>query len=205
MKENIDLRIRKKKRTQESIVDAAFSLFDERGFDAVSVEEIAAAAEVAPRTFYRYFPTKEDVVFFAPDAQTAVKQALTERLPGENDVEYIARAMVAAMTAQSSEHAIQRYRLVEATPALQSRVLQLMLGSQETLVEALLGPGSKTDEAKFRALIVSQAVANSIRIAYFAWIRSGQRGTLWKQCEKAISVLRDAFGASSKDMSLRRH
>jgi AcrR family transcriptional regulator len=188
------LRERKKRRTQDAILDAAFRLFERRGYDAVSVEEIAAAAEVAPRTFYRYFPTKEEVVFCSRDALAAVERALAEQRPGEGDARYVARAMAAVLGARSPERTGRMYRLIGTTPTLQARVFQFVWGSQELFVEALLSRGPRTAEAEFRAHIVAQGVANLVRVVYLHWIKSGQRGQLWKQCEKAMAVLREALG-----------
>jgi AcrR family transcriptional regulator len=79
------LRERKKLRTREAIVEAAMGLFAERGFEGTTIAQIADAAEIAPRTFFSYFPSKDDVVFhdFAEN-YAMVASWLGDRAPGEN-------------------------------------------------------------------------------------------------------------------------
>jgi AcrR family transcriptional regulator len=77
------LRERKKQRTREQIVEAAFGLFGERGYQATTVADIAGAADIAPRTFFAYFPSKEAVVFHDFDVLFASLKAAIEGRPSD--------------------------------------------------------------------------------------------------------------------------
>jgi AcrR family transcriptional regulator len=79
------LRERKKERTRREIAEAARALFGERGFDAVTVAEVAAAAEVSEATVFNYFPTKEDLFYSGLEAfEAMLLDAVRERPPGES-------------------------------------------------------------------------------------------------------------------------
>jgi AcrR family transcriptional regulator len=90
MGEVAGLRERKKQRTREQIVEAATRLFAERGYEAATIADIAAAADIAPRTFFAYFPSKEAVVFH--DAERDY-DSLSERLTRRPDGEYAFTAL----------------------------------------------------------------------------------------------------------------
>jgi AcrR family transcriptional regulator len=188
------LRERKRRRTQEALIDTALRLFEEKGYDTVSVEEIAATADVSPRTFYRYFPAKEDVLLGGQDTEQATLRALAERRPGESDVDFIARAMLAGLAANDPARALRGYRLVQTIPALQARMFQLVWrGGQEPFVQALLAGRPATHDAQLRAHVLTHAVTDAMRVAVTFWLDSGQHGPLHTECEKALAILREAF------------
>jgi AcrR family transcriptional regulator len=119
----IGLRERKKVRTRATIQEHALRLIRERGYAGTTVEQIAAAAEVSPSTFFRYFPTKEDVVLY--DATDPAVFAAFEAQPRElPTLEAIRRAVREVFTGLSQEEVeAQRARtaLVLATPELRAR------------------------------------------------------------------------------------
>jgi AcrR family transcriptional regulator len=121
------LRERKKAQTRTRIADAAMGLFAARGFDQVTVAEIAAAADVGVTTVFNYFPTKEDLFY---DRQDDVIQHLSRvvqaRGPGKSFVDACRQDMLELISARDwraglVENIAQFYRLVDHSPALQAR------------------------------------------------------------------------------------
>ena len=89
------LRERKKQRTREALTDAACALFARHGVENTTVEQIAAAVDISPRTFFRYFSSKEDVAVSVLDQQvTEVIRALEARPPEESVLTALRRAVV---------------------------------------------------------------------------------------------------------------
>ncbi|MFF0519096.1 TetR family transcriptional regulator [Actinomadura nitritigenes] len=141
MDERTGLRERKKRRTRHAIATAALRLFAERGYEETTIADIAAAADIAPRTFFGYFPSKEDVVFAEVDDRLAeVAERLADRIPGESPIQTIRRGVVDVLEAIVSEHgeygAVQ-VSLVLERPGLQARALQRLTDTQEK-IEGLL-------------------------------------------------------------------
>jgi AcrR family transcriptional regulator len=134
------LRERKKQRTREAIVDAALRLFDERGFEQTTIADIAEAADIAPRTFFGYFPSKEDVVFADFPAEF---DALAERLRGRDEDEtaidalraFIADALEHADLADERERC--RKRVVKKSETLDAHRHALMGRMEDMLAQAV--------------------------------------------------------------------
>src|SRR5690242_19094138 len=90
------LRERKKLRTREQITEAAIGLFAKRGFDGTTVDDIAAAADVSRRTFFRYFARKEDVILaWKRETANELRDALAARPPEEAPLEAVQGALTA--------------------------------------------------------------------------------------------------------------
>ncbi|MBB5076385.1 TetR/AcrR family transcriptional regulator [Nonomuraea endophytica] len=141
--EKLGLRERKKQRTRQALIEAAVRLFQDRGYDQVTVAEIADAAEVSPRTYFLHFQTKEDVLLADTDVRVDLAlEAIAERDAGERLPDVLVRAtdqmIVNAWDRDlSSGLAALRARLAASEPALQARLLQRYLTAQAELARAL--------------------------------------------------------------------
>lgn len=138
------LRERKKQRTRRALVQAALDLFTEKGYDETTIGEIAAAADVSPRTFFSYFPSKEDVLFDDTAQRLEIaRQALARRGPGDRPVDALLAALNEIMTTEAvlrdlaTTHGPVRMRLVLTHPALQARALRAMFDAQRELASSL--------------------------------------------------------------------
>jgi AcrR family transcriptional regulator len=125
-------RERKKQRTRESLVDAAFRLFQEKGFEATTVEEIADAVDVSSRTFFRYFASKEDVVLtFQEEQFTTMLEALAARPESEPVMTALRNAAVSVLRAcEEGDDGFDPERfgciqqMMESSPAVFGRSLE---------------------------------------------------------------------------------
>ena len=119
------LRIRKKQRTRQLIADTALALFLKRGFDAVTITEIAEAAEVDAKTIYNYFPSKPDLVYHRLEAfETGLLDAVRDRKPGESILTAFARF---ALDSQGG-------LLADDQASKQLRAVTQMISGSETLL-----------------------------------------------------------------------
>jgi AcrR family transcriptional regulator len=149
------LRERKKARTRSAIQAAAMSLFGEQGYDGTTVQQIAAAAEVSESTFFRYFPTKAEVVLWDEFDPIAVDE-FSRQPAGLSPIAALRSALRAAFghfsPAQLDEQ-LQRTRLVVAVPELRAMMLD-QLAQAIDLIAGLVAEraGRSPDDLAVRAL-----------------------------------------------------
>jgi AcrR family transcriptional regulator len=156
------LRERKKQRTREQIIEAAMGLFAERGYHATTIADIATAAEVAPRTFFSYFPSKEAVVFYNVDRDLdGLAGTLRNRLPGETAFDALRRwidAMFDDWMAEEDE-ALLRKRLCGEDEGLANFQGGVMARINELLLEAIADDLGEPQDALRPRLVAAAAMA----------------------------------------------
>src|SRR3954454_1504089 len=133
MSQTLGLRERKKERTRQLISDAARRLFAERGFEAVTVAEVATAAEVSEATVFNYFATKEDLLYSRlEEFEEELLGAIRDRPPGESIVAAFgrfvgqARGALAAEDEETFERLVSLTRVILESPALRAREQQVL-------------------------------------------------------------------------------
>lgn len=168
MNEPTGLRARKRERTRDAIGHAAVSLFLEHGFDRVSVNDIAAAAEVSKPTLFRYFPTKEDLVLhrFA-DHQGEAARVVRHRGPDAGPLDALHDHFRAGLDRYDpvtglNDHpeVVAFHRLVFTTPSLAGRLTRYRLEDEEALADAL-GEGIQARLGAAQVLAVQRVLART--------------------------------------------
>ncbi len=182
------LREMKRRRTRDAIQNAALRLFAERGYEATTCEQIAAAAEVSPATFFRYFPTKEDVVL-TDDYDALLVQLLRSRPAGEPPLPAVRRALAAGFgtITQAEEDTIRRRaRLLLSVPALRARLSEQQR-AQEAMLAAELAPRMAAEPGDLRVRVVAAALTAALLVAVETWSAAG--GSLAGHVDDALGVL----------------
>jgi AcrR family transcriptional regulator len=154
----VTLRELKRSRTRQALVDAAYDLFAGRGFEATTIADIAARADVGTRTFFSYFPTKEDVLFPENDARVRVAvDAIATRRPDEEPAEVLLRALGDAGGASddmTGPLAAMRTDLIMTVPSVRGRALQMQWESQREIARHLAEAyPARLDEVSAAALV----------------------------------------------------
>jgi AcrR family transcriptional regulator len=175
----------------------AFRLFAERGYGETTVEQIADAAAISPRTFFRYFPTKEDVVLW--DEYDPIALELLESRPiGEspvNSMRAIIRQTLTGLLERDREQLLARIRLIGSVPELRARFLDYQATGHETLADLFAqNRGLADDELELR--VTSAALVAAVTVALDRWQRDDGKGDL-------LALIDDAFralGAGTRDL-----
>ena len=184
------MRERKKLKTRRAIQDHALRLFAERGYEATTVEQIAAAAEISPSTFFRYFKTKEDVV--VEDEYDPMFVHLFAAAPVDQPpvaaMRHVLREAFASMDAADLAKVLARAKLIMSVPALRARSFENMLRTMQMFgssVAERLGRGSDD----FAVRVFAGACFGTLMSAVFTWLESDGDADLGALADQALAHL----------------
>jgi AcrR family transcriptional regulator len=203
----IGLRERKKLATRQLIAETARRLFAERGFDGVTVAEIARAAEVSEKTVFNYFPTKEDLVYWQLEAfEAQILGAIAEREPGESALDAFRRfvlqprGLIVEKDAAAREELLRLTRVIAASPALLEREQQIFRRFTASLaVQLAQETGAAPDDVEPRVAAdammgVHRALVDFARRRILAGARPpGLAREVRAQGERALALLDDGL------------
>lgn len=180
------LRAQKKENTRQALVEAAWALFRDKGYDATTIEEIADAAQVAKRTYFRYFPTKEAIVFHRAAERLALLESLLSA--GPRGMPTVRRALleIARHFAEDRDEVVEQYRLVESTPSL-----AMTEGEIDRKWIAAIGVALTTDRTaagQRRARVLAGALFGAMRATLGEWVAHGGRADLVRLGVEALEL-----------------
>ena len=203
---NASLRERKKLATRRALRRAAFELVTEHGFAHVTVEDIAAAADVSPRTFFNYFPTKEAALFGAdPDRITALRERVARLAPGEPALAALrlvmvddARAAAAELTDLGGDPSgwLRRMKSAHTDPQLRAARAAQMAMTERAIAEGIAERlGTDPERDPYPGLLAATA-AGVFRASISFWAGTGGTVPLEHLVNQAFAALADGLPES---------
>ncbi|MCE7081620.1 TetR family transcriptional regulator [Streptomyces sp. ST2-7A] len=191
-------------KVRRRLASAAMELFATKGYAATTVDEIAAAAGVARRTFFRHFRSKEEAIFPDHDDTLERARAVLEAAPTrENPIDTVCRGIkeVMRMYAASPAVSVERYQLTREVPALREREIASVARYERLFTRYLLAQfdetahreGSAGDEPLL-AEVAASAVVTAHNHVLRRWLRSGGQGDVEGDLDRAFAVVRRTFG-----------
>jgi len=183
------LRERKKQRTRESIQREAMRLIALQGYDETTVEQISAAADISPSTFFNYFPTKEDVVLY--DAYDPVLAALLLERPADEPLSVSFRRVLEEMGEifeRDRDIILARGRLWFSVPALRARLWEELEKAQR-FMSSLIAQRSGLDPDDFETRVTVMVMTAAALEAMHEWLRRDGRGSFVTLVNQALDMV----------------
>lgn len=178
----------------------ALRLFEERGFDAVTVEEIASAAHISERTFYRYFPAKEDVLQVKITRRTEALRAALSTRPNDEAPLHSLRVALAEVVSAEDPASLRRWTaVVAATPGVLNGVIGgIQLKSHRTIAE-FLGSRLGVPSDDLVPAMLAAAVGGVVQAVSTQWFLHG--GDLAARISEGLEVLEQGIGSDPRTWS----
>jgi AcrR family transcriptional regulator len=199
----LGLRERKKLKTRESIQRTALRLFEKQGYEQTTIEQIAAAAEISPSTFFNYFPTKEDVVLYDAYDPVAIRMFLAR--PKGEPLNVSLREVLQSLAAtfeRDERMVLARGRFFLEVPELRARLWDEAERTQDLILEMLAErSGRRRDDFELR--VTARVVTAALLEASKEWMRSNGRHGLANLAKRALDIVESGASLSTRTRSPR--
>ncbi|MCH0542443.1 TetR family transcriptional regulator [Streptomyces sp. MUM 203J] len=187
---------------RRELAAAAMELFATKGYEATTVDEIAAAAGVARRTFFRHFRSKEEAIFPDHDDTLMRAEAVLNAAPAhEHPLDTVCRGIkeVMKMYAASPAVSVARYRLTREVPTLREREIASVARYERLFTRYLLSHFDERDhhdgnDDPLLAEVAASAVVTAHNHVLRRWLRAGGKGDVESQLDHAFAIVRKTFG-----------
>jgi AcrR family transcriptional regulator len=193
---------RRRRLMREELGRIAVRLFAEHGFDNVTVDEIAAAAGTSPRTFFRYFATKDEIVLdYERRLQERLLEALRSRPMTEGPVEALRQAYIATSRVEPADRqrVLQLGRILEAAPALRARASGERLAEDRAVAENIAERlRTRARDARVRVIVAAMGAVSATE--FRAWVDSGGKGDPAERISEALTLLEAGLGQLDRDV-----
>lgn len=188
---------------RDLLVSAAFELFTEYGYDGTTIDDIVHRAGVGRRSFFRYFPTKEEVVF--PDHERALAEMIGFLEEGAQDPDPVGRACAAArlvmrMYAEKAEFSVKRYALTRKVPALKTHETSVVRRYERALASYLRRRFATLQDGDLRACTIAASVVAAHNYGLRAWLSSGAGGDASIVVDQALDLVHRTWGDKAETM-----
>jgi AcrR family transcriptional regulator len=184
------LRERKRRQTRQRIIDAGLELFLANGFDATTLDAIAAAADISRRTFFYYFKSKEDVVLaYQSGSIERLRDMIVSESPDRPPLDVVRNALLKLTSTYSAEEMIPIDRLMASTESLRARKQASYVAQEQALFAALceLWPQPKR-RAGLR--MVAMVSIGAVRLSLEAWRQDGSKRPVKEYLQESFANLK---------------
>ena len=164
------LRERKRQETSERIIEKGLKLFVKNGYEATTLDAIAAAAGISRRTFFYYFKSKEDVLLAAHDSgfREALRPAMLDESPDQAPLDAVQKCLIKLASRHETRESIVFDRLMQSTEALRARKEAVFVETEQILLEAMCelwpSPGRRDG-----LRLVAMVAMGTLRLALDKW------------------------------------
>lgn len=184
-------------RTHRAIAEAASRLFAERGYEETTIADIAEAADVSPRTFFSYFPSKDDVVFAEMDERISqVRRRVADRPAGETPLQTMRTSsleMMRAIAAEGGEHTAVQMRLILDHPGLRAKALTRLQDAEDEIAERLTEI-PELDEID--SVVIAGAIFGALRATIqYCRIKGHDAERTWNAANRAIAIVEQGLAS----------